>query len=128
MAMRKAETHDDEKTRAVTGILVEAISKQTRRAKSPGGRVTAAPLRPLTPGSRPRGNAVKAIAAKYSPKYMTAVHARAVEVIGSEERALRWLGSPIPALDYATPVSLLTSEEGRDAVLDVLGRLEHGVL
>jgi putative toxin-antitoxin system antitoxin component (TIGR02293 family) len=41
--------------------------------------------------------------------------------------AMRWLGRPIPALDYATPVSLLRDKKGRDAVLDVLGRLEHGL-
>jgi hypothetical protein len=56
------------------------------------------------------------------------VYSRAVEVIGNADRAMRWLGRPIPALNYATPVSLLRSEKGRIAVLDVLGRLEHGVV
>ena len=54
----------------------------------------------------------------------------AVEVIGDESQAMRWLGlgTPVRALDYATPVSLLHLPEGREAVLAVLGRLEHGVL
>ena len=53
---------------------------------------------------------------------------RAIQVIGDELEAMRWLGTPIRALNYATPVSLLYSVTGRDAVLTVLGRLEHGVL
>jgi uncharacterized protein (DUF2384 family) len=41
---------------------------------------------------------------------------------------MRWLRTPVRALDYATPISLLHDALGRDAVLTVLGRLEHGVL
>jgi putative toxin-antitoxin system antitoxin component (TIGR02293 family) len=57
-----------------------------------------------------------------------AVIERAVEVIGDEPEAMRWLGTPVRALDYATPISLLHTAKGRDAVISVLGRLEHGVL
>ncbi len=53
---------------------------------------------------------------------------RTVEVIGDESEAMRWLGTPVRALDYMTPISLLHSPTGRAAVLTVLGRLEHGVL
>ncbi len=53
---------------------------------------------------------------------------RAVEVIGDEAEAMRWMGTPIRALDYATPISLLHTSQGYEAVLTVLGRLEHGVL
>ncbi|MGC2657789.1 MAG: MbcA/ParS/Xre antitoxin family protein [Bryobacteraceae bacterium] len=52
---------------------------------------------------------------------------RAAEVIGNQEKALRWLGTPVRALKYATPISLLGTREGQQAVLTVLGRLEHGV-
>lgn len=62
-----------------------------------------------------------------APTHFAHVYSRAVEVIGNADKAMRWLGRPIPALNYATPVSLLRNERGRDAVLDVLGRLEHGV-
>jgi putative toxin-antitoxin system antitoxin component (TIGR02293 family) len=62
-----------------------------------------------------------------APTYFAQVYSRAVEVIGNSDKAMRWLGRPIPALSYATPVSLLRNEKGRDAVLDVLGRLEHAV-
>jgi putative toxin-antitoxin system antitoxin component (TIGR02293 family) len=53
---------------------------------------------------------------------------RAVEVIGDGKEAMRWLGTPVPALGYATPISLLDSLAGQTAVLNVLTQLEHGVL
>jgi putative toxin-antitoxin system antitoxin component (TIGR02293 family) len=58
----------------------------------------------------------------------SAVILRATEVIGGKSEAMRWLGTPVRALDYATPISLLHDAKGREAVLTVLGRLEHGVL
>ncbi|MFN7999218.1 MAG: MbcA/ParS/Xre antitoxin family protein [Bryobacteraceae bacterium] len=53
---------------------------------------------------------------------------RATEVIGSREKALRWLGTPVRALNYATPVSLLLDDAGADQVLAVLANLENGIL
>jgi putative toxin-antitoxin system antitoxin component (TIGR02293 family) len=53
---------------------------------------------------------------------------RAADVLGDESAAMRWLGTPVRALDYATPISLLHDDKGRELVLTVLGRLEHGVL
>jgi putative toxin-antitoxin system antitoxin component (TIGR02293 family) len=53
---------------------------------------------------------------------------RAIEVIGDGKQAMRWLGTPMPALEYATPISLLENSEGQAAVLNVLTKLEHGVL
>ena len=53
--------------------------------------------------------------------------ARAIEVLGNREKALRWLKSPVRALGDKTPLSLLTSAEGVTQVQDVLGRIEHGV-
>jgi putative toxin-antitoxin system antitoxin component (TIGR02293 family) len=51
-----------------------------------------------------------------------------MEVIGNQEEALRWLGTPVRALNCATPISLLRDVHGQNAVLAVLSRLEHGVL
>jgi putative toxin-antitoxin system antitoxin component (TIGR02293 family) len=53
---------------------------------------------------------------------------RAVEVIGDKNEAMRWMGTPVRALDYATPVSLLGTRKGRQAIITVLGRLQHVVL
>jgi hypothetical protein len=53
---------------------------------------------------------------------------RAEQVIGDRADAMRWLGTPVRALGYSTPISLLHDTSGREEVLAVLGRLEHGVL
>jgi uncharacterized protein (DUF2384 family) len=52
----------------------------------------------------------------------------ATEIIGSQDAAMRWMGTPVRALNYATPISMLHDESGFEAVRVVLGRLEHGVL
>ena len=54
------------------------------------------------------------------------VVARAMEVFGDKDRALRWLHAPVRALGNQTPVSLLDSKEGVSRVEDVLGQIEHG--
>ena len=53
---------------------------------------------------------------------------RAIEVIGDDKEAMRWLGTPVQALDYATPISLLDNSDGQAAVMKVLTQLEHGVM
>lgn len=55
------------------------------------------------------------------------VTARAIEVFGSREKALRWLKAPVRSLGDQSPISLLDTQEGIDRVKDVLGRVEHGV-
>jgi len=63
-----------------------------------------------------------------STRVYEAVIDRAIQVIGDEERAMRWMGTPVPALDYATPISRLHDSQGQADVLRVLTQLEHGVL
>ena len=53
---------------------------------------------------------------------------RATEVFANRQKALRWLGTPVRALEYATPISLLSRPDGSSAVLTVLDKIEHGVL
>lgn len=55
------------------------------------------------------------------------VIARAIEVLGTSRKALRWLNTPIRSLGDQTPTSLLNSPEGIERVEDALGRIEHGV-
>ncbi|MBI3698257.1 MAG: DUF2384 domain-containing protein [Acidobacteria bacterium] len=55
------------------------------------------------------------------------VTARAIEVFGTREKALRWLKTPVRSLGDQTPLSLLNSPEGVARVQDTLGRVEHGV-
>lgn len=55
------------------------------------------------------------------------VTARAVEVFGTREKALRWLKTPVRSLGDRTPLSLLSNAQGAAQVQDILGRVEHGV-
>lgn len=55
------------------------------------------------------------------------VTARAIEVFGSREKALRWLKTPVRSLGDRVPLSLLDTPDGVDRLHDVLGRVEHGI-
>jgi len=54
-------------------------------------------------------------------------YARAVEVLGSSEKADRWLSKPLPALGGQAPEALLETDEGTTVVLQVLGRIDHRI-
>jgi len=62
------------------------------------------------------------------PDELEAVLRRATEVIGNKQEAMRWLGTPVRALNYATPTSLMGKPSGIKTVWEALGRLEHGIL
>lgn len=51
----------------------------------------------------------------------------ATEVIGSREKAMLWLGAPVRGLNFATPISLLATQEGVERVNEILGQMEHGI-
>ena len=53
--------------------------------------------------------------------------AQAAYVLGSEEKAARWLRRPNRALGNEVPLELLESDIGARQVEEVLGRIEHGV-
>ena len=52
---------------------------------------------------------------------------RAEEVFEAGEPAQAWLKTQNPALGDVTPLSLLDTDLGADAVLNTLGRIEQGV-
>jgi len=52
---------------------------------------------------------------------------RAIEVIGDRHDAFRWLGTPVRALGYQTPIAAAATPDGQQAVLAVLDQLQHGV-
>ena len=55
------------------------------------------------------------------------VAARAVEVLGSHEKAARWLRKPNRALGHVVPLDHLDTDIGAQQVESILGRIEHGV-
>lgn len=62
-----------------------------------------------------------------SLEHVVDVTARAIEVLGNKQKAMRWLKTPVPSLGGATPLSLLDTDEGIARVEDALGRIEQGV-
>lgn len=52
---------------------------------------------------------------------------RAVEVFEDERAALDWLKSPNASLGGTSPLSLLDTDLGSVAIVNTLGRIEHGV-
>jgi putative toxin-antitoxin system antitoxin component (TIGR02293 family) len=51
----------------------------------------------------------------------------AEEALGSLEKARRWLQSPSRVLGGEVPLQLLDTDVGADAVMEEIGRIEHGV-
>jgi len=47
---------------------------------------------------------------------------------GDREAALLWLNRPAKALGEVTPMSCLDTKAGADAVRELIGRLEYGVI
>ena len=56
------------------------------------------------------------------------IAAHAAAVLGSEEKAARWLHRPNRALGNQPPLELLDSDIGARQVETLLGRIEHGLL
>ena len=55
------------------------------------------------------------------------IAAQATDVLGSTEKAARWLQRPNRALGGREPLRLLDTDAGARAVEAALGRIEHGV-
>lgn len=52
---------------------------------------------------------------------------RAVEVFEDDRQANRWLKSALPSLGGYSPLEYAESELGAQEVMNLLGRIEHGV-
>jgi len=52
----------------------------------------------------------------------------ATNVFGTEEKASTWLTRPHRILEGTSPIELLDTDLGTQAVEAMLGRLEHGVI
>ena len=53
---------------------------------------------------------------------------RALEVFGDSQRALKWMREVNPALKNDTHLHAIQTDEGRREVLNILGRIEYGVI
>ena len=75
----------------------------------------------------PETGETRIVEVKPEAKPIVEVAARAMEVFGAREKALRWLNTPVRSLGDQTPLSLLNTPEGVAQVQDTFGRVEHGV-
>lgn len=55
------------------------------------------------------------------------VRAKAVDALGTDEKADGWLRAPNRALGGRQPLAMLDTEEGTQEVSNMLGRIEYGV-
>ena len=55
------------------------------------------------------------------------LYERGIEVLGSERAFSNWIKSPNYALGGEVPFNLLDTRIGFTMVLDILGRIEHGI-
>lgn len=110
--------------RGLPAASVEAITRLTRTAQSELARALAIPERTLA-----RRKREGLLSAEESAKFVrfARVVERAEEVFEEGAPALAWLKTENPALGDVTPLSLLDTDLGADTVLDMLGRIEHGV-
>ncbi len=51
---------------------------------------------------------------------------KAIEVLGNEEKAVKWLTSGQKYFNGEIPLEACLAQQGRDDVLALLGRIEHG--
>ncbi len=58
---------------------------------------------------------------------VASVFQRAIEVLGSLDKARRWFSSPKRALNGKTPMEFCDTEPGAEEVTNLLGRIEYGV-
>jgi uncharacterized protein (DUF2384 family) len=75
----------------------------------------------------PKTGEKRIVEAKLVADSIVEITARAIEVFGTREKALRWLKTPVRSLGDRTPISLLNQPGGVSQVQDTLGRVEHGV-
>ncbi|MDH5923683.1 DUF2384 domain-containing protein [Vibrio splendidus] len=55
------------------------------------------------------------------------VFSAALALFETEEAAHQWLEQPVLGLGNRRPIDMLSTSEDTKVVLDVIGRLEHGV-
>jgi len=73
------------------------------------------------------GLPVGSVSSGIEPEKIDDLMDRAAEVLGSRDEGMRWLGTPIRGLDFATPISILATKDGAVRVNDILGQMEHGI-
>lgn len=117
---------------------IEESRLQLERSRQDEGRISGfqAELRTWrrsqTEQSRPGESRIRtAVEARIGTEFHeaeTATLLRTLEVFGESTRALAWMRENNPALQDQPPILAIRTEEGRREVLNILGRIQHGVI
>jgi putative toxin-antitoxin system antitoxin component (TIGR02293 family) len=110
--------------RGIPSAAVDALTKLTRMTQAELAASLDIPERTLA--RRKREGKLNSEESAKLVRLARAI-ARAEEVFDDLDRAVDWLRSVNPSLGGATPLSLLDTEIGAEALMDTLGRIEHGV-
>lgn len=62
-----------------------------------------------------------------SESHIYLVRLRAINVFGNEAKAMHWLNTNRIELLGKTPMAILNTVKGRKVVLNMLGRIGHGI-
>jgi putative toxin-antitoxin system antitoxin component (TIGR02293 family) len=103
---------------------VEGVARSVKLTQAELSEILCIPERTLI-----RRKKEGALSAEESAKILRVARMlhRAIEVFDDATAALEWLKAPNASLNDETPISLLDTDLGAEAVLDTLGRIEHGV-
>lgn len=104
---------------------LDAVAKRLGLGRGEMVRVLGMPARTLA-----RRKAARRLRPEESDRLyrLSRVAALAEEVLGTTDKARRWLHAPNRALGHETPLDLLDTDLGTRQVEDVLLRIAHGVL
>jgi putative toxin-antitoxin system antitoxin component (TIGR02293 family) len=110
--------------RGLPAPAVEALTRVTRLTQSELAAAVGIPERTLARRKR-EGRLTSEESARLVR--LARVVARGEEVFEDLGASIDWLKSPNASLAASTPLSLLDTDIGAEAVFDTLGRIEHGV-
>ena len=117
------ELHDATK-RGLHVLVIEALSKSLNASRDELLEVLAVSLRTLT---RRQKEGVLSPEESDRVLRLARVAAQSEEVLGGREDAVNWLHRANRSLGGHKPLELVGTDAGAELVVDVLGRLEHGV-
>lgn len=110
--------------RGLPATVIEVLTKSVKLSHAELARALGIPERTLA-----RRKREGLLSSEESGKLLrlARVVGRANEVFEDPAAALHWLKFPNAALSGATPLSVLDTDIGAEAVMNTLGRIEHGV-
>lgn len=120
-------TSENLKQQIREGLPFSVLETVTSRfSLNPVAVALALDLSPPTPAERKKSRRLRPADSDRLFR-LVRVLAETVDVLGSDEKASRWLQAPNRALGGQTPLSLLDTDPGTQQVEEILGRIEHGV-